>query len=216
MSKDLYELLGVARDASPEDIKAAYRRAAMEHHPDRNPDDPDAHDRFQAVQQAYETLSDPDKRAFYDQHGSAPGPQMDPEAALREDAISIFMEAMNQSGPNPAQRDIIQLMEGVVMGKQMTLRQSLQQTESMIAKLEKVVGRIHRKEGAGPNVLSSFLEQDIAGKRQQCQRFRDMIDHGERLMEYIKTYTFDVEPAPQQWTSVVWNPTMSTGTAPIG
>ena len=214
MSESLYELLGVGRDASPEDIKAAYRRAAMEHHPDRNPDDPGANERFQAVQRAYETLSDPDKRAYYDQHGDAPGPQMDPESALREDAISIFMEAMNQSGPQPAQRDIVQLMEGVVMGKQMTIRQSLQQTESMIARLEKVSGRIHRKEGAGPNVLASFLEQDIAGKRQQCQRFRDMLEHGERLMEYIRTYTFDVEPVPQQsWTTVTWNPGMAPGTA---
>lgn len=68
---DYYETLGVARDASDADIKKAYRRLAMEYHPDRN-DSPDAEARFKDVSEAYQVLSDPQKRAHYDRFGSAP------------------------------------------------------------------------------------------------------------------------------------------------
>jgi molecular chaperone DnaJ len=69
--QDYYEVLGVARDAGAEDIKRAYRRLAMENHPDRNPDDKAAEDRFKAAADAYAVLSDPEKRAAYDRFGHA-------------------------------------------------------------------------------------------------------------------------------------------------
>jgi len=72
MSKrDYYEILGVARDASEADIKKAYRREAMKHHPDRNPDDKSAEDKFKEANEAFEVLSDAQKRARYDQYGHA-------------------------------------------------------------------------------------------------------------------------------------------------
>ncbi|HEY8084072.1 MAG TPA: molecular chaperone DnaJ [Methylophilaceae bacterium] len=69
--KDLYEVLGVNRDASDEDIKKAYRKLAMKHHPDRNPDNPNAEGHFKEAKEAYETLSDAQKRSAYDQYGHA-------------------------------------------------------------------------------------------------------------------------------------------------
>lgn len=69
--KDYYELLGVTRDTSDADIKKAYRKLAMKHHPDRNPDDKSAEEKFKEIQKAYAVLSDKDKRAAYDQFGHA-------------------------------------------------------------------------------------------------------------------------------------------------
>jgi molecular chaperone DnaJ len=71
--KDLYETLGVAKGASQEEIKKAYRKLARQHHPDNNPGDASAEERFKEVQTAYDVLSDPEKRKQYDRFGSANG-----------------------------------------------------------------------------------------------------------------------------------------------
>lgn len=69
--RDCYEVLGVNRDAKEADIKKAYRRLAMKHHPDRNPGDPQAEAVFKEAKESYEILTDQQKRAVYDRHGHA-------------------------------------------------------------------------------------------------------------------------------------------------
>ncbi|QDQ26139.1 molecular chaperone DnaJ [Chitinimonas arctica] len=77
--RDFYEILGINRDASDEDIKKSYRKLAMKYHPDRNPDAKDAEDKFKEAKEAYEILSDEQKRAAYDQYGHA---GVDPQAGM--------------------------------------------------------------------------------------------------------------------------------------
>jgi len=69
--RDFYEILGVARNASDDEIKKSYRKLAMKYHPDRNPDSKEAEAKFKEAKEAYEMLSDPQKRAAYDQYGHA-------------------------------------------------------------------------------------------------------------------------------------------------
>lgn len=69
--RDPYEILGIDRNASPDEVKAAFRRLAPKYHPDRNPDDPTAQERFKEINAAYQVLSDPQKRAAYDRFGDA-------------------------------------------------------------------------------------------------------------------------------------------------
>ncbi len=73
MAKSLYDTLGVSKGASADEIKKAYRKLAREHHPDANPGDTGAEDRFKEVQQAYDVLSDDEKRKAYDRFGSQNG-----------------------------------------------------------------------------------------------------------------------------------------------
>src|ERR1700754_504283 len=79
--RDYYEVLGVPKNASEDDIKKAYRKLAMKHHPDRNQGDDakKSEERFKEAKEAYEMLSDGQKRAAYDQYGHAGG---DPNSAM--------------------------------------------------------------------------------------------------------------------------------------
>src|SRR6266498_1829114 len=72
--KDLYETLGVSKGASQDEIKKAYRKLARQHHPDANPGDAAAEERFKEIQTAYDVLSDTEKRKQYDAFGNGRGP----------------------------------------------------------------------------------------------------------------------------------------------
>src|SRR5258708_6521115 len=67
--RDYYQVLGVERNASPDDIKKAYRKLAVKFHPDKNPGDKSAEDKFKELGEAYEVISNPDKRSAYDRFG---------------------------------------------------------------------------------------------------------------------------------------------------
>ena len=92
-TRDYYEVLGVSKDASADDIKRAYRRMAMKHHPDRNPGDASAETAFKECAEAYEVLSDREKRATYNRFGHA-GLRSTPGHDFRtmhvEDIFSMF------------------------------------------------------------------------------------------------------------------------------
>src|SRR5690606_7260523 len=69
--RDYYEVLGVSRNASADEIKKSYRKIALQYHPDRNPGDKEAEERFKEAAEAYDVLSNPDKKAQYDRFGHA-------------------------------------------------------------------------------------------------------------------------------------------------
>jgi molecular chaperone DnaJ len=74
IKRDYYEVLGVGRDVGADGLKSAYRRLALDYHPDRNPDKPEAVERFKEISEAYNVLSDPNRRRQYDLFGHADGP----------------------------------------------------------------------------------------------------------------------------------------------
>jgi len=96
-SRDFYEVLGVGREASPDEIKKAYRDLAFKNHPDKNPGDEAAEARFKEATEAYDVLSDKDKRAQYDRFGAAGlsggSSGFDPRGYGMDDALNAFMRA---------------------------------------------------------------------------------------------------------------------------
>jgi len=82
-SVDLYAVLEVPRDATPAQITKAYYKLAKRYHPDKNPDNPEAEERFKQISDAYQILSDPEKRKYYDQFGQSPDETEDPTVVFR-------------------------------------------------------------------------------------------------------------------------------------
>jgi molecular chaperone DnaJ len=110
--RDFYEVLGVSKSSSQDEIKKAYRELARKWHPDRNPDDPKAEERFKEIQQAYDALSDPEKRKQYDARGrfagfgagGFPGGGGFPRGGFASDLGDIFSSFFGrgrQQGPQP-------------------------------------------------------------------------------------------------------------------
>lgn len=99
---DYYEILEVPKNASQEEIKKAYRKQALKYHPDRNPGDKDAENRFKEVSESYEVLSDEKKRQIYDRHGQAglrgAGPGGGAHFESMEEALRTFMGAFGSMG----------------------------------------------------------------------------------------------------------------------
>lgn len=100
---DYYKVLGVAKDSSQDEIKAKYRKLAMQFHPDRNEDDQKiiAEAKFKEVKEAYECLGDVDKRASYDRHGHPPtGNAPHPDDVWGNDINEMFRHAFNSANPD--------------------------------------------------------------------------------------------------------------------
>jgi molecular chaperone DnaJ len=98
--KDFYEILGVSKSANEKELKDAYRKIAMKYHPDRNPDNPEAEQKFKEAAEAYEVLSNPDKRAKYDRfgHGAFEGGGFSGGGFNMEDIFSQFGDIFGQGG----------------------------------------------------------------------------------------------------------------------
>src|SRR5512137_1438670 len=96
--RDYYEILGVEKSASAEEVKKAYRKLAVKYHPDKNPGDKAAEERFKELGEAYEALSDPQRRAAYDQYGHAAfDPRMRTGGGFH-DPFDIFREVFGAGG----------------------------------------------------------------------------------------------------------------------
>src|SRR6476659_7739343 len=96
--RDYYEVLGVPRGAPEDEVKRSYRKLAVKYHPDKNPDDPHAEEKFKELGEAYDVLIDADKRAAYDRFGHAAFSQGMGRGGGFHDPFDIFREVFSGAG----------------------------------------------------------------------------------------------------------------------
>ncbi len=182
-----YETLGVARDASPAEIKRAWRRASSAAHPDR---EGGSQERQQAINRAYEVLSDPDRRADYDATGEdRQKPSIDQEA--HESLVQLL------SGMLAAEGDLLTHAHAVVDQAREQLLSNVLARKNQVDKLGSRRGKVRRKDNGADNLVEHLIEARITALEGEIR----LLEHGLRvnaaLKQALQAYESDPPPAPR-------------------
>jgi curved DNA-binding protein CbpA len=190
---DLYDILGVPKDASPEEIKSTFRSKAKSTHPDHGGDAA----QFTAIAKAYEVLGDPLKRAHYDETGQAPGSQDTERTEALGIVDIIFAEVMNQLQDYNGLvcNDLVADMRKVIVSKMAELDGQIAQTRDRIGRLHKFISRFTVSDGE--NTLAKMIEYRCTGYEKRMIG----LQRGKRLhevaLDIIKDQGFIVDANPQ-------------------
>lgn len=175
---DLYEVLGVSKDATAAQIGKAYRKKSMRCHPDRHPNDPDKAEEFKKLAEAFEILNDPERRARYDQFGDI---EIEPEDPMRGAVLSVlsqtFMSALTnllgQRG-DPAKHNLIELMKSNIVNSKHNHEQTIKINQRSIDTYEGIAKRFSRI-GEGENIMASIARQNIPSLRAELEQSKEAI-----------------------------------------
>ena len=181
-----YETLGVAPDASPEDIKRAYRKKSAKHHPDR----PSGSTEAQAkVNEAYECLSDPVRRLSYDQNGHDPakGPSLDD---IAEHALQTLIAKILEDEPFG---DLVKLLDGHISESIEAIRRDKDQNTRRIAKLQKKLDRVVRKSAGKESLFNRVLKEQIRRAEAGIAEATRLLEVSERSLQILREHE-DTKP----------------------
>jgi len=186
-----YEVLGVPKGADSPTIQRAYRRKASRAHPDRAGG---SHQAMVALTQAYETLSDPAKRARYDETGHCGPPPPTLDQVAQQLAMSVFMQVIEQCADS----------QDHVQGLQIGLAQIVDQTSQQITKLKTMLEVIERRrkrltfKGKGSDFLAQVLEQRMRDIPPQIAANERQLEAAKRAQVLCNQYEWKPDPAAVQ------------------
>jgi curved DNA-binding protein CbpA len=186
---DPYKLLGVRRNASAKSIRSAYHKKARETHPDSNPGDETAPDRFDAVRRAYELLSDPVRRKKYDETGDAAEPR--PVNGSGFDFVDILartlddcVQAAFQNGTTGTV-DLVEAVRRKVTDVRRKVETDVGGMQKSLAAVRKAVGRIKTPDGQ-VNLLEEILKRKVADHETMIAAATGELDRLTRALDYLK------------------------------
>lgn len=177
-----YDVLGVDRHASHEEIKAAYRALAVKYHPDKNLDNPEADRIFRKIAAAWEILSDETKRAEYDKTGKVESVPIEILAA--QNLCERFIRYLAQSGIDVPCELISPLYAGIHADKR-TVKDAIVETNHHITKIEKVMKRMKKKDG-DDDIIGATLsdaKRDLNGRIKNMERDLEMFDEMIKILD---------------------------------
>lgn len=206
---DLYEVLGVSRTATQDEIKAAYRELAMKYHPDRNQDDAEAEEKFKQINAAYEVLSNPQKRAQYDETGTYDGTDSIEKAAV-DHVRSMIANAVKQDCNEERARSftsfqrscdgIMKLVQRAIARQKAETTSSLVEAKETLRRLKAERGKVRMKKKARRsfNVYESTVDSLIATAeryRAQAEQQLQMLELAAEIAADFEDVTGPAEPA---------------------
>jgi hypothetical protein len=197
---DHYATLGAERNADPATLKANYRRAAMESHPDRNPGDPEAPARFAAIQEAWEVLSDPDRRARYDATG---GDSALTDEMLDKQATDLVMtsllNALDATSQNP-QMDPVGSVRAHLSNERNASHGMVLQATQVSQRLEAVLPTLLCADGAGgwtsDHAVSRAMKGKIRTAYASISSANDRIRTIDRALQLLASFRYDPNAGP--------------------
>ena len=196
---DLYAVLGVSKSATQEEIKLAYRVAAMTYHPDRNKGDLGMAKVFQAVQHAYDVLSDPDKRKYYDETGKIKPTEQQLRAeaqdVLHANIISCIDALVQSPDPQAERMNPIQEVRNKLSSDIRNADQNLKLLKKTIKKYEQMAKRLKSKKN--PQFENSPVGILISGKienlKASTEKVANAIDVHNIALQMINDYSYEME-----------------------
>lgn len=185
--KKLYETLGVEESASGAEIKAAYRKQARKHHPDKGGDKA----AFQAVAKAYQVLKMPETRKRYDETGDESPNVQSRESRVVAQLIEGFLQLIEEVDVTKA--DIIESTKAKIAATMQANRKLEKDYHQKIQRYEKAMARILRKD-AEPNVLSAALLVRIAHYKRSIENVHEQLEDLKAMLVLLKSYYCEAPP----------------------
>lgn len=183
---DLYEILGVNKGATEDEIRRAFKKAAAKAHPDRDGGD---HNTAVAVNDAYGVLRDAKRRAYYDSTGKTDDPEVARKNRIYGEVMSTFLALAEQA---PENADPIVSMHGLCRQVIAQANDEIINCRRMIAKLDRMKKRILRTK-PGDNIFVIALETQISEKKKGIERAEEVIADKKLIQEILREYRFEME-----------------------
>lgn len=191
MTTDLYKVLGIHRDTDLKGIQNAYRQQARKHHPDRNPGDPKAEEKFRRVKLAYEVLSDPARRGHYDRTGEFEDRAPDnTHSPLMATLSAVFCQALGEIigiGQDPLARDLVTDMKLILRNRRKSHAKHLKDYDAVKRALEKFPARLTERDKP---LLSAVAKAQLS-QLEVNKKALEAQDAGDKAaLEFLETCTF--------------------------
>lgn len=193
MTRDLYELLGVQRDATADEIHAAFRKLSKLHHPDKGGDP----EEFRLMKLADEVLTDPERRARYDTTGDT-GDNGSPDQ-IKADALATLAQVLGMAIEAPVpmfggEPDIVKTMRDILLAKKLEIVSDKSRFGSKVVKLQKIKNKITVK--SGENHLAAVLQSQIEHLNNNITQAERAIEIAKVALKDLERYMFEVDKAP--------------------
>lgn len=189
----LYEELEVEKTATPNEIKKAYRKKSKKVHPDHNPDDPEAAEKFGALTRAYDILMDEEKRKRYDA-GEDPekmGEMKTPRDMAVHAVIGLFHSVLDQVDTNST--NVFMVMREAIGGSILNFKKEIRKIDRQIDKLQAVAKRISHKKKSHENIFIQSIEAQIRGIEGDKKQVEDQVKIADISLEIVSDYEYRVD-----------------------